>query len=102
MLNQEFRPGDQLVKPKSDESELTLTSARYLEYQGVRTVSGEKKILLINRSNQPLNLRVFGGSGAKVISVDATTRSRPPAEERLESEQLQFRAYAVAVLVLKP
>lgn len=84
----------------SDQSGYALPSASPLYAQGRITPEGNKKILVINRSNQPVTFSVPGLQGAQVAVVDESTGDGPARESVVSESSISFDPYAVAIVTL--
>ena len=91
LLQQNFSPGDKLVK--------TVQTDSVLFSQGFITVKGKRKILLINKSNKIVNALVPAGKGAAMQFVDVNSGSRPASSKILTSATVALQPYTVAVII---
>lgn len=92
LLRDNFGPGDKLVETTGG------TSAVYV--QGFLTRDGKRKILLINKLNQPAEISLIGAKGAREEYVNQETGFNPPGAELLVRDSLTLGGFEVAVLTL--
>ena len=74
LLKNNFTPGDRLLATNSQ--------SPFVYGQAFRTRGGERKILLVNKRNRGIELKLPGTSGATASVVDQTTRGEPPGALR--------------------
>jgi hypothetical protein len=92
LLHQNFAPGDSIVHTGLPSHEIVATA--YLQ------PNGERKLLLINKSNHPLQIRMAGVRGAIEQHVDLSTGSNPIATTRLTSDVIALGGLSVMVVRL--
>ena len=92
LLHQNFSPGDSIVHTGLSSHEIV--AAAYLQ------PNGERKLLLINKSNHPLQIRMAGVRGAIEQHVDLSTGSNPIATSRLTSDVIALGGLSVMVVRL--
>jgi hypothetical protein len=68
---------------------------------GLRTRSGERCVLLINKGDSPLAVRLQGLKGASVAIVDGASAGGPPRREDPRYHGITLSGYAVAVAHLQ-
>ena len=68
--------------------------------QAFGTPSGDRKILLVNRRNKPIWIRVAGAKGAREQWVDQRTASGQPRQRLLTSDRFRLGGLGVAVVTL--
>jgi len=90
LLRENFQPLDHIVETK--------TSAPELFAQACVTPHGARKLLLVNKRNRPVQVRIPGAQGGNLQRVDQTTGSAPPASDTLASDQVVLGGLSVAVL----
>lgn len=92
LLHDNFSPGDEIV---------TLEQGRghpYVYAMPVVTKGGERRLLLVNKSQHPQRIHVPGSSGGQKVWVDQTTASAPPAIAKTTSDIIALEAYTVAAM----
>ena len=92
LLHDALPPGARLVRTKVRGEEV--------EVQGFE-VSGDKKLLLINKSLKTVRVTIQGVSGAKTTTVDIGTGSAPPREGNSDHEDIVLQPQAVVIAVLQ-
>jgi hypothetical protein len=93
LLHDGVTQGDQLVETMHRDPQIYAA-------QALLGTDGGRKILVVNKRNRLLELRIAGGVGARVDYVDQTTGSGPPAHSQLASENLALSGYGVAIVYL--
>eukprot|EP00026_Physarum_polycephalum_P005216 Phypoly_transcript_05246.p1 GENE.Phypoly_transcript_05246~~Phypoly_transcript_05246.p1 ORF type:complete len:383 (-),score=55.27 Phypoly_transcript_05246:109-1257(-) len=94
LLHENFGVGDKLVETQFD-------SPGTIFAQGFVAPSGDKKILIINKTMQPVNITLPGfKSTATVTYVDNTTYDHPPAYFTLSTDSFNLNAFGVAIVAL--
>lgn len=94
LLHDNFSPGDKII---------TLEQGRghpYVYAMPVVTKGGERRFLLVNKSQHPAKVHIPGSSGGQKVWVDHTTASAPPAIAKTTSDIIALEAYAVAAITL--
>lgn len=93
LLHDNFGAGDRLVQTRFENATPDGVSA-----QGVITKKG-RKILLINRRNEPAEFELPGEmSGGTVAAVDITTDDNPPSVSTLNGTTIKMEPYSVVVV----
>lgn len=92
LLHEYFRPGDRIVALEQG------FDHPYVYTMPVVTKAGERRLLLVNKSQYPAEIHVPGSSGGEKVWVDHNTASAPPAVARTTSDIVALEAYAVAAL----
>jgi hypothetical protein len=92
LIHDNFRPGDKIVDAESASSSVMT--------QGYVTSSGERKLLIVNKRDQELQLTLPEAKGGKLEVVDQATGSNPPASSRIEGETFKLGGLGVAVVTL--
>lgn len=97
LMRDTIGPGDRLV-----ESQLKFANVRAADVHAQAVVGrdGTRRILLVNKRNQEFRIAIPGGVPARVVVVDQTTGSGPPATMELAGGTLTLRGFAVAVVTL--
>jgi len=93
LLKENFEPGDKLVNTRSNTSAVAA--------QGFITKNG-KKLLLINKGNEKVPLRLpEEAKGARISFVDMTTGDDLPSKETLSAASVKLNPFSVAVVQFK-
>lgn len=93
LIKDNFGPGDQLVATNSYNPQVTA--------QAFATASG-KKLLLINRTNKEINLKLPAMEGSALQTVDVTTGDNPIAAGQIKGDAFVLKPFAVTVIKIKP
>ncbi len=93
LLRDNFNPGDKLVE--------THLESPTVFAQAFVTSQGERKTLLVNKRDRPVEVSVPGSAGGTADAVDLTTGSSPPAATNLTTDEISLNGLAVAVVTLK-
>jgi hypothetical protein len=96
LLKKHFGPGGSVVHTDSG----TMMPTPFYCAQAFITSSGQRKLLLINKRDCDLDLKLSGFAGATAEMVDLVSAGGPARIEPLNSEAFRLRALAVAVLTL--
>lgn len=91
LLKNNFGPGDKIVK--------TTSGSPYVYALGFAVKSGAHKLLLINKRDRDINLKL-PGQAKQVELVDQETKGNPPKTESLGSGSVTLRGYEVAVVTM--
>ncbi|RWX60187.1 glycosyl hydrolase family 39 [Mesorhizobium sp. M4B.F.Ca.ET.089.01.1.1] len=92
LLHHYFSAGDRIV---------ALDQGRHHPYVyalPVVTKGGERRLLLVNKSQHPQKIHVPGSSGGQKVWVDQTTASAPPAIAKTTSDIIALEGYTVAAI----
>jgi hypothetical protein len=105
LLLNSFHPGDKLVStslPSRSSIWPIFEEPRWQSayVQGFVTQGGARKLLLVNKRDQEVELIIPGAQNARIEFVDQTTGSQPPGSARLTSDTVTLRGLAVAVITL--
>ena len=92
LIHDNFQPGDRIVNAESS-SGLVMT-------QGYITRSGERKLLIVNKRDNEISLKLSEAQGGKLEVVDQTTGSSPPSSSKIEGQSIKLGGLAVAVVTL--
>jgi hypothetical protein len=93
LLRDNFAPGDKLVE--------TSAPSPTIYAQGFITRDGKRKVLLLNKRDEPRTLDIPGAVGTELEYVDQTTGLDPPAKAPSTGEQITLKGFAVVVATLK-
>ena len=69
--------------------------------QGFITPEGKRKVLILNKRDEPYTLKVSGAAKAELEYVDQTTGQEPPATIHSMGEQVTLKGFAVVVATLR-
>jgi len=97
LLHENFGPGDKLVQLAGDPS----SRGPYLYAMPVIAKDGRKRVLLVNKSQNSVEVQFAGATGAQMEYVDQTTGFDPPKKASLDSDKIALHGFSVAVLTLK-
>ena len=92
LIHDNFQPGDSIVNAESS-SGLVMT-------QGYITRSGERKLLIVNKRDNEISLKLSEAEGGELEVVDQTTASNPPASIKIDGQSIKLGGLAVAVVTL--
>jgi hypothetical protein len=90
LLRDNFAPGDQLVDAS--------VSLPHVIAQAFVQPGGTRRLLLINKRDRPLELKISGAAGCREVHVDLKTGSNPPSSSLLSSDTLVVGGFSVSVL----
>ena len=68
--------------------------------QGFMSQEGERKVLIINKRDRPLFLRIVGAKGGRLDYVDESTRSGEPLSVKVGDDRIRFGGFSVAIVSL--
>jgi hypothetical protein len=104
LLRDQFGPGDRIIAPTNSNHAFADLSDYYAVYPSTKVYSqafisskGERKVLLVNKRNEPAQLTVQGAGGGMVSVVDKTTTSGA-VQTKLPADNIELSALAVAVI----
>jgi hypothetical protein len=92
LVHDNFGPGDKIVNAES--------SIGTVMVQGYVTRSGERKVLIVNKRDAEISLKLPEAQGGKLEVVDQTTAFNPPASGKIEGQSIKLGGLAVAVVTL--
>lgn len=104
LLHDQISQGDQIVE--DTEADLTNTGdpttipPKFYAALGLLSSDGARKVLVVNKRNRALQLRIPGAKGGLVDYMDIHTGAHPPASRRLDSDTVNLAGYAVAIVHL--
>ncbi len=90
LLKDHFAPGDMLVR--------TPQPGPFVYAQASISSGGKHRLLLVNKRNREMEVRVPGATGASMRFVDQRTAFQPPASATLKQDIVRLGGYAVVVL----
>ncbi len=92
LLHENFGPGDKLAQAG--------VSGANIYARGFIGSAGQRRVLLINLRNRPVEVSLEGGAGATLECVDQVTNSHPPAKTHLTADPFILPGLAVGVVSL--
>jgi len=92
LIHDNFGPGDRIVEME--------ISDPYVAALAVVTPSGQHRLLLINKREQPVELPIAGAANAQEQFVDMSTGSAAPVSRKLASDKVTLGGFSVAVLTM--
>lgn len=92
LLKENFGLKDKLVS--------TTQPDQTLFAQGFITAGAKHKVLMVNKSNHIITVKVPGANGGRISFVDGSTGHRPAKTILLKNENIVLQAHAVAVITL--
>jgi hypothetical protein len=95
LLHENFGPGDKLVEIAPSGA-----SNPYVYSLAAVTRDGQRRVLLVNKRNRPIDVSIAGAKSGQEGYVDQSTALRPPAARKLESDRITLNGFAVAVVTL--
>jgi hypothetical protein len=98
LLHDQIQVGDQMVE--IEEPHRFAGLSQVCATQGFVSAKGARKILVVNKRDRPLELRIPQGTGADIDYVDLTTGSNPPAHQKLGDDKLTLGGFGVAIVHL--
>ncbi len=93
LLVDHARPGDRFVTTSID--------SPYVEAQAYVAANGDRKLLLVNKRDRPVEVEIPGADGATVVSTDTATGSSPPKTAKQAGERVALGGFSVTVLTLR-
>jgi hypothetical protein len=97
LLHKNFRPGDKVVALGGDSS----SRNPYLYAMPVTTKDGKKRVLLVNKSKDAIDVQLAGGSGSQMEYVDQTTEFDPAKKISLPADKFTLNGFSVAAVTLQ-
>jgi hypothetical protein len=97
LLHDNFGPGDKVVALAGD----FFSHNPYVYAMPVITKNGEKRILVVNKSQNPMEVQLTGTSGSQMEYCDQTTGFDPAKKISMSSDKISLNGFSVAVLTLK-
>jgi hypothetical protein len=94
LLRDSFGPGDKVVASAFNDG------ASAVAHKGFIGRDGKRRVLLVNKRDQPVTVEVEGAAQGSIQVVDRTTRGKPQPVT-LKSGTLKLEGFAVAVLTLQ-
>jgi hypothetical protein len=105
LLHDNFGPGDKVIQPPAHPDDAsratTLDSSYQLYVQPFITPHGDRRILLINKRDHPIDTLVVGATGGYEQHIDADTTTLEPAR-KITDDALRLPASAVYVVTMPP
>lgn len=104
LLHDQIAPGDRMVEDSdldlSNTGDPTTIPPKYYAAQGFLSSDGARKVLVVNKRNRTLQLRIPGIKGAHVDYIDVHTGAHSPVSATLNSDVVDLAGFAVAVIHL--
>jgi hypothetical protein len=97
LLHDNFGPGDKVVGLGADFS----SHNPYVYAMPVITKEGKKRVLLVNKSQNAMEVQLSGGSGAQMEYVDQTTGFDPAKKISLQAEKFTLNGFSVTAVTLQ-
>ena len=82
LVHENFGPGDKIVNAES--------SIGTVMVQGYVTRGGERKLLIVNKRDNEITLKLPEAQGGKLEVVDQTTAFNPPASSKIEGQSIKL------------
>jgi len=92
LLHGNFDPGDKLVETHISGPDVCALAAV--------TPDGQRRVLLINKRDRPVEVVVAGAANAQEQYVDMSSGSQPPASLKLATDKVTLGGFSVAVVAL--
>lgn len=92
LIRDNFGPGDRIVETQIPDS--------YAHAFAVVSPTGQHRLLLINKRQQPMEVSIAGAANAQEQFVDMSTGSQPPSSRKLASDNVKLGGFSVAVITL--
>jgi hypothetical protein len=92
LIHDNLHPGDTIVSAECSSGEVMT--------QGYVTRHGERKVLIVNKRDHDISLKLPEAKGGKLEVVDQTTASNPPASSTIDAESITLGGLGVAVVTL--
>jgi len=93
LIKDSFIPGDRMVETKS--------STPYVSAQAFLSNNGTRKVLLVNKRDHSLTIKLSGSQGASMRAVDLSQKGQTISASALTQDQIVLGPFAVAVLSIK-
>jgi hypothetical protein len=97
LLHDNFGPGDKVVGLGGD----FFSHNPYVYAMPVITKDGKKRVLLVNKSQNPMDVQLAGAGGSQMEYCDQTTGFDPAKKVSVNSDKISLNGFSVAVLTLK-
>jgi hypothetical protein len=97
LLHDNFGSGDKVVALGGDSS----SRNPYVYAMPVVTKGGKKRILLVNKSKDAIDVQLAGSGGSQMEYVDQTTGFDPPKKTSLQGDKFTLNGFSVAVVTLE-
>jgi hypothetical protein len=66
----------------------------------INSGDGHRRLLVVNKRNEAINIQVSGVTGGTIYTVDEATHDTPPRSTKVTSDILSLSPWAVSVIVL--
>jgi hypothetical protein len=97
LLHENFGPGDRVVALGGD----FFSRNPFVYALPVITKEGKKRVLLVNKSQNAIDVQLSGASGAQMEYVDQTTGFDLPKKILLDADKFTLNGFSVAAVTLK-
>jgi hypothetical protein len=97
LLHDNFAPGDKVVAIREDPS----AHNPYVYALPVITNDDKKRLLLVNKSQNAVDVQLPGATGAQMEYVDQTTGFDPAKKMALDADKFTLKGFSVAAVTLK-
>jgi hypothetical protein len=96
LLHDNFGPGDKVVELGGD----IVSRSPYIYALAVIAKDGQKRVLIVNKSEHSQDVQLLGASGGQMEYIDETTGSGPPKKTPVTSNKITVHGFSVAALTL--
>ncbi len=96
VLHDNFGPGDKVVGLGGD----FFSRNPYVYAMPVITKNGKKRVLLVNKSQNAMDVQLAGASGGQLEYADQTTGFDPAKKTYVNSDKISLNGFSVAVITL--
>ncbi|HTV55531.1 MAG TPA: glycosyl hydrolase family 39 [Terriglobia bacterium] len=93
LIRDNFQPGDKIVEASA--------GSGYVTAQGFVSPSGQRKVLLVNKSDKDFQINFPEAVGAMLKVVDVTTGPTRPAQTQPKTSTFNLGGFGVAALTLR-
>jgi hypothetical protein len=97
LLHDNFGPGDRVVALGGD----FFSRNPFVYALPVITKDGKKRVLLVNKSQNAMDVQFAGANGAQMQYVDQTTGLDPAKKISLNADKFTLNGFSVATVTLK-
>ena len=97
LLHDNFGPADKVVAIREDPS----SHNPYVYAMPVITKDGKERVLLVNKSQNAMDVEINGAAGGQMEYVDQTTGFDPAKKAPVANDKFGLNGFSVAVLTMK-
>src|SRR5438874_1999619 len=97
LLHDNFGPADKVVAIREDPS----SHNPYVYAMPVITKDGKERVLLVNKSQNAMDVEINGAAGGQMEYVDQTTGFDPAIKAPVANDKFGLNGFSVAVLTMK-